>query len=134
MAWKGNRYRPILKSVTFSEEEWRWIRDAMRVENRMRRSAGLRQVGWMAFARNRIRTAHAVNIIVPPDLRGLAAQVARIGNNINQIARQANMRDETTYGQIMEAQAQLRELRGLLATLHVEASRQVEPEGRPGWL
>ena len=54
MAWKGNRYRPILKSVTFSEEEWRWIRDAMRVENRMRRSAGLRQVGWMAFARNRI--------------------------------------------------------------------------------
>lgn len=44
------------------------------------------------------------------------------------------MRDETTYGQIMEAQAQLRELRGLLATLHVEASRQVEPEGRPGWL
>ena len=123
MAWKGNRSRPILKSVTFSEEEWRWIRDAMRVENRMRRSAGLRQVGWMAFARNRIRTAHAVNIIVPP-----------IGNNINQIARQANMRDETTYGQIMEAQAQLRELRGLLATLHVEASRQVEPEGRPGWL
>ena len=60
--------------------------------------------------------------------------MARIGNNINQIARQANMRDETTYGQIMEAQAQLRELRGLLATLHVEASRQVEPEGRPGWL
>lgn len=63
-----------------------------------------------------------------------AAQVARIGNNINQIARQANMRDEATYGQIMEAQAQLRELRGLLATLRVEASRQVEPEGRPGWL
>ena len=90
MAWKGNRSRPILKSVTFSEEEWRWIRDAMRVENRMRRSAGLRQVGWMAFARNRIRTAHAVNIIVPPDLRGLAAQVARIGNNINQIARSVN--------------------------------------------
>ena len=111
MTWKGNRSRPILKSVTFSEEEWRWIRDAMRVENRMRRSAGLRQVGWMAFARNRIRTAHAVNIIVPPDLR-----------------------DEATYGQIMEAQAQLRELRGLLATLRVGASRQVEPEGRPGWL
>lgn len=44
------------------------------------------------------------------------------------------MRDEATYGQIMEAQAQLRELRGLLATLRVGASRQVEPEGRPGWL
>ena len=90
--------------------------------------------GVDAFARNRIRTAHAVNIIMPPDLRGLSAQVARIGNNINQIARQANMRDEATYGQIMEAQAQLRELRGLLATLRVGASRQVEPEGRPGWL
>ena len=44
------------------------------------------------------------------------------------------MRDETTYSQIMEAQAQLRELRGLLATLRVEASRQVESEERPGWL
>lgn len=51
MAWKGNRSRPILKSVTFSEEEWRWIRDAMRVENRIAAARAFgRWGGWRSRA------------------------------------------------------------------------------------
>lgn len=83
MGWKGNRSRTIRKAVTFSEEEWRWVADSLKVENRQRIQAGLRPVGWMTFARNRIRCAHRVNITVPANLHDVSAQLARIGNNVN---------------------------------------------------
>ena len=90
MGWKGNRSGTVRKTITFSEEEWRWVADSLKVENRQRIRAGLRPVGWMAFARNRIRCAHRVNITVPANLHEVSVQLARIGNNVNQIAHYAN--------------------------------------------
>ena len=91
MAWQGNRTRPVRKAVTFTEQEWRYVRDSQVMENRRRAEAGLETVGWTRFARARIMTGRAVTLVVPPGLDDVAAQLARIGGNVNQIAHTVNI-------------------------------------------
>lgn len=134
MGWRGNRSRTVRKTVTFSEEEWRWVADSLKVENRQRIRAGLRPVGWMAFARNRIRCAHRVNITVPANLHDVSAQLARIGNNVNQIARHANTVRETDLAMLSRVFDELRRAERLVAGLSVRVETDVDPKGVPEWL
>ena len=134
MGWKGNRSRTVRKTVTFSEEEWRWVADSLKVENRQRIRAGLRPVGWMAFARNRIRCAHRVNITVPANRHEVSVQLARIGNNVNQIAHYANTVRETDLAMLSRVFDELRQAERLVAGLSVRVETDVDPKGVPEWL
>ena len=127
MGWKGNRSRTVRKTVTFSEEEWRWVADSLKVENRQRIRAGLRPVGWMAFARNRIRCAHRVNITVPANLH-------EVSNNVNQIAHYANTVRETDLAMLSRVFDELRQAERLVAGLSVRVETDVDPKGVPEWL
>ncbi|NEG89845.1 plasmid mobilization relaxosome protein MobC [Bifidobacterium aerophilum] len=129
MAWKGNRSRRIRKSVTFSESEWRWVDDSRKVENRMRVEAGLPAIGWMAWARRRIMTAQAVEVHVPANINAVSAQLARIGNNVNQIAHAVNIRQRANHDDLMQVQQQLERIEGIVAGMARNATD--ESEGLP---
>lgn len=130
MAWHGNRTRPVQKLVTFSEREWRYVHDSRIMENRQRAKAGLETVGWTRFARGRIMTNRAVTLLVPPDLDGVAAQLARIGANVNQIAHTVNIRRRAEYAEIIETQRLLREAVGLLSLMRDAVEAGLPDAGR----
>lgn len=130
MAWQGNRTRPVRKAVTFTEQEWRYVRDSQTVENRQRVKAGLETVGWTRFARSRIMTSRSVTLLVPPGLDGVAAQLARIGGNVNQIAHTVNIRRRAEYAEIIETQRLLREAVGLLSLMRDAVSAGLPDPGR----
>ena len=134
MGWKGNRSRTVRKTVTFSEEEWRWVADSLKVEHRQRIRAGPRPPGWLAFARNRIRCAHRVNITVPANLHEVSVPLARIGNNVNQIAHYANTVRETDLAMLSRVFDELRQAERLVAGLSVRVETDVDPKGVPEWL
>jgi hypothetical protein len=121
-----NRSRAVEKSVYFSEREWRYVDDSRIVENRQRAKAGLPPAGWMKFARRRLMTGEITQIVVPVNIGDTALELARIGNNINQIAHKVNMQDAAVFEQLVAVQGQLRELRALLGRISAEAYGSVE--------
>ena len=81
-----NRRRPLVKKVTFTEDEWR-LADVF--YQRVKRTRG----GVLPFAthaRDLLLNAHTVTVVVALDPAIVRADMARIGNNINQIAHKAN--------------------------------------------
>lgn len=126
MSWKGNRTRQHQRLITFSDEELRWVDDSRKVENRMRAAAGLPTVGWMTWARRRIMTAQAVEVRVPTNLGEVSAQLARIGNNINQIAHAVNIRKRADHDDLVHVQRQLERIEGILAGMARDAADKSE--------
>ncbi|WEV47645.1 plasmid mobilization relaxosome protein MobC [Bifidobacterium sp. ESL0690] len=130
MAWQGNRTRPVRKVVTFTEQEWRYVRDSQVTENRQRVKAGLETVGWTRFARSRIMTGRSVTLLAPPGLDDVTIQLARIGGNVNQIAHTVNIRRRAEYAEIIETQRLLREAVGLLSLMRDTVSAGLPDPGR----
>lgn len=99
------RNRPERKRVSFTAEEWRQI------ERRMKLS-GARS--FDAFARDVLLSSRVKVVKIPFDPAPLRADLARIGNNINQIARQVNIEEVTTASEMMQTRKLLREVQQLI--------------------
>lgn len=99
-----SRRRPIIKSVAFSAGEWE------AVERRM----ALANLRFGALARRAILDGSITVKRVAFDPVRFGAELGRIGNNINQIARQANTESVATSEDVKAARALLGELQGLI--------------------
>ena len=99
-----SRRRPIIKSVAFSAGEWE------AVERRMT----LADLRFGALARRSILDGNITVKRVAFDPVRFGAELGRIGNNINQIARQANTESVATREDVKAARALLGELQGLI--------------------
>lgn len=61
-------------------------------------------------------------------------QLARIGNNVNQIAHYANTVRETDLAMLSRVFDELRQAERLVAGLSVRVETDVDPKGVPEWL
>ncbi len=106
MAGSGEkRSRGVFKGLWFSDEEWR------RVERRMR-IAGASD--FAKFARPALLDGEIRVERVAFDPSVVRAELSRIGNNINQIARHVNTEDAVTFSEMQAARAMLRQVQALL--------------------
>lgn len=98
------RRRPIIKSVAFSAGEWEAVERRMTLAN----------LRFGALARRSILDGNITVKRVAFDPVRFGAELGRIGNNINQIARQANTESVATREDVKAARALLGELQGLI--------------------
>ena len=85
-----SRRRPIIKSVAFSAGEWEAVERRMTLAN----------LRFGALARRSILDGSITVKRVAFDPVRFGAELGRIGNNINQIARQVNTDDVVTVEQM----------------------------------
>lgn len=95
------RSKGVTKGVRFTEDEWR------RVERRMR-IAGT--TDFSKFARPALLDGEIRVERVTFDPSVLRAELARIGNNVNQIARHVNAEDAVTFSEMQATRALLRQV------------------------
>lgn len=107
-----HRARSVRKMVAFTDSEW------VRVERRMALS-GARSFGQ--FARDALLDGEIRVVKVAFDPASLRVELSRIGNNMNQIARQANVDEVATVEQVKAARELLREIQGLIVQASKEA-------------
>lgn len=100
------RERPIRKMVSFSEVEWR--RAQRRMEAAQARS-------FDAFAREVVLSSKVKVVQLPFDPSEIRYELSRIGNNLNQIARQVNINEGTTAEDMREARKIMREVQQILS-------------------
>lgn len=101
---ESSRRRPIIKSVAFSVGEWEAVERRMTLAN----------LRFGALARRSILDGNITVKRVAFDPVRFGAELGRIGNNINQIARQANTESVATREDVKAARALLGELQGLI--------------------
>lgn len=116
------RRRPLVKKVTFTHDEWR---RADVFYQRVRRARG-GALPFSTHARDLLLDAHVVMVTVALDPAMVRADMARIGSNINQIARKANTYDHVTADELARVLALQGELRALLTRMCRERDEQVE--------
>lgn len=99
------RSRHVRKLISFNDEEWD------RVERRMK-IAGAKS--WESFARDAIIESeiHVQKIAFDPST--VRVELSRIGNNINQIARQVNVEEVVTFEEMRAARMLLREIQEVI--------------------
>ena len=101
---ESSRRRPIIKSVAFSAGEWEAVERRMTLAN----------LRFGALARRSILDGSITVKRVAFDPVRFGAELGRIGNNINQIARQANTESVATREDVKAARALLGELQALI--------------------
>lgn len=101
---ESSRRRPIIKSVAFSAGEWEAVERRMTLAN----------LRFGALARRSILDGNITVKRVAFDPVRFGAELGRIGNNINQIARQANTESVATREDVKAARALLGDLQGLI--------------------
>ncbi len=108
MSWRDNRRRNICKKVMFTPKEWD---QAKRVHERWSRNLPVYRC-WGDFARQTLMRGASMNVSVTlaSDPEAFKAELHRIGVNVNQIARIANLTGSVTSKQVCE-------LRDLLASI-----------------
>lgn len=113
MSAEGRERRPHFKGIRLSDAEWAAIQRRMEVG------------GFTSFS------AYARHVLVHGDLRvtriaydprQLRAELARIGNNINQIARTANVESYLAAEEAIKARRLMQQVQKLLT----DAARRVE--------
>ncbi|MCH9275874.1 MobC family plasmid mobilization relaxosome protein [Bifidobacterium amazonense] len=123
MSWQDTHpNRCHRKTVTFTPEEWA---EANRFYQRVKRSRG-GVLSFSAHARELLIDAHTVVITVALDPGMVRADMARIGNNINQIARVANTSGQVTASDLEPVLAGQRELRSLFLRMCRERDEALE--------
>ena len=108
MGWRDNRRRSICKKIMFAPEEWE---QARQVHERWSRNLSMYR-RWGDFARQTLMRGASMNVSVTlaSDPEAFKAELHRIGVNVNQIARTANLAGSV-------ASQQVRELLNLLASI-----------------
>lgn len=100
-----NRERAMRKLVSFSPAEWD------RISRRME-AAGAGS--FDAFARDVLLEARVKVIRMPIDPASVRAELSRLGNNLNQVARQVNMEHGTTVDEMRAARRIMGEVQEVL--------------------
>ena len=108
MGWRDNRRRSICKKIMFAPEDWERARQ---VHERWSRNLPMYR-RWGDFARQTLMRGASMNVSVTlaSDPEAFKAELHRIGVNVNQIARTANLAGSV-------APQQVRELLNLLASI-----------------
>lgn len=123
MSWQDshpNRCRR--KTVTFTPEEWA---EANRFYQGVKRSRG-GVLSFSAHARALLIDAHTVMVTVALDPGMVRADMARIGSNVNQIARVANTTGLISSCDVARVLDGQRELTTLLLRMCRERDKAVE--------
>lgn len=95
------RERPVRKAVSFTAAEWERVSERVAVSN---------DSSFDAFARRACLEGQVKVVRQSFDPQALRAELSRIGNNVNQVARQANVDQEATAEQVQEVRALMREV------------------------
>lgn len=108
MGWRDNRRRSICKKIMFTPEEWE---QARKIHERWARNIPVYR-RWGDFARQTLMHGALMNVSVTlaSDPEVFKAELHRIGVNVNQIARIANLTG-------FVSPQQMRELHDLLASI-----------------
>lgn len=109
-----NRERGVRKLVSFSPAEWN------RVSRRMQAAEAR---SFDAFARDVLLEARVKVIQVPFDPASVRYELSRLGNNLNQIARQVNAQHGTSVEEMREARKIMREVQEVLNAQMKRAAR-----------
>lgn len=115
---KPNRARPIRKALSFTEAEWERVNARMTV-------AGART--FETFARQAVLDGEVRVKRVAFDPSGLRLELSRIGNNINQIARQVNVDDVVTYEEMRAARLLVQKVQAAI-TAAIKRIEDEQPE------
>lgn len=110
---RAQRSRPVIKSVAFSEDEWANVERRMRIVGKG---------AFSEFARSAILDGQIKVKQIAFDPRILGAELRRIGNNVNQIARSVNVQDEATLEQMRATRTLVSEIQSLVE----EAVKRIE--------
>lgn len=125
MSWKDtHRTRPMRKTVTFTLDEWTRAEDFYR---RVRQARG-GELSFSAHARRLLTEARVVTVTVALDPDKVRADMARIGNNVNQIARKANTYDHLSSDDVAKVLSSQEELRALFLRMCRERDEQLRAE------
>lgn len=125
MSAKANRRRPVVKKVTFTRDEWE---AADRFYQRVKGAHG-GTYSFSAHARQLLLHAQTIVVTVALDPHMVRAEMARIGNNINQIAHKANTYDAVTRDDLRSVLSSQEELRSLFLRMSREHDMQLKDTG-----
>lgn len=113
MSEAEDKARSVIKTVSFSAEQWPAI------ERRFQLSG---ETNFSRFVRSAILDKEIRVRKVMFDPAPLGAELGRIGNNINQIARLVNTESVTTLEEMKATRALVREIQALIE----QAAKQAE--------
>ncbi|MGM0110133.1 plasmid mobilization protein [Enterococcus sp. DIV0187] len=114
MGNKGNRKRTVQKLVRFNKEEYGYLKNKMALSP---------YDNFQNFARIMLITGEIVHVDYS-ELRKLNQEVARIGNNVNQMARLANQFEEISSADVQTLISEVRNLQIMVtAALKKEMQR-----------
>lgn len=108
----AQRARPVIKSVAFSAVEWATVERRLTL-------AQARSFG--EFARSAILDQKIIVRQIAFDPKVIGAELSRIGNNINQIARQVNTDDVVTVAEMRATRVLVSEIQQLIERAVKEA-------------
>lgn len=105
--------RPVRKEITFSHDEWEQSRGLYNLVK-----GGRGYATYMGFARDMLMHGSVHTVRVATDPAAFRPDIARIGNNINQIAHTANATGAITPEQVAELMQGMNRIRAILLGLH----------------
>lgn len=109
------RARPIRKLLSFSEKEWEAIERRMKLAD----ARSFDEFGRAALLESKI-VVRRDSVV---QSREVGAELARIGNNINQIARSVNTEHTTTLEEMRATRALVREVQQTIEEAIQKADR-----------
>lgn len=108
------------KEITFSHDEWEQSRELYNLVK-----GGRGYTTCMRFARDMLMHGSVHIVRVTTDLAAFRPDIARIGNNINQIAHTANATGAITPEQVAELMQGMDRIRAILLDLHHDFTTSV---------
>ena len=105
--------RPVRKEITCSHDEWEQSRELYNLVK-----GGRGYATYMGFARDMLMHGSVHTVRVATDPAAFRPDIARIGNNINQIAHTANATGAITPEQVAELMQGMDRIRAILLGLH----------------
>lgn len=130
MSWTEGRRRPICKKVMFAPEDWERaerLRQALMKES-LRAAIAYRR--WGEYARERLLypVVEMPRVVLASDPEVFKSELHRIGTNVNQMARVANMSGAVTPAQLDELRRQLDRITELMEGME-RAKEEMEARG-----
>jgi hypothetical protein len=118
MSWLSNRKRNICRKIMFAPDEWREVEylwnEFKGFDN------GKRYEKFGDWARQLLMWGQVEKIVVPVEPERIRGEIRRIGVNVNQIARTANISRSVSPEQLRRVQEQLSGIWDLFLSLSSE--------------
>lgn len=99
------RRRQIRKHVSFTQSEWDMVAGRMEMSGARR---------FDAWAREALMGAQIRVVKMPFDPQMLRSELSRLGNNVNQIARQVNTDEAATMDEVRQVRKVMQEVQSVI--------------------